>query len=81
MTKSNRRALVRLAREKVVASTSEDFSDLARIGYAKKLGLIVTPGAKRPSTLRAGYQITDEGVKRASMYDEDGMVKSPPERP
>ena len=75
MTKTLRRALVRLAREKVIASTGEAFSDLARLGYADRLGLIAKPGVKRPTSLRAGYRINAKGVERAAMLDEDGVAR------
>jgi hypothetical protein len=76
MIKSNRRALVRLATEKIVASTSDDFSALVRMGYAESLGLIVAPGVKRPRSLRAGYRITTAGAIKAANYNIDGSVKS-----
>ncbi len=66
-------ALARLAREEVLASTSDLYSELARVGYAERLGLIATPGAKRVGSLRAGYRITDKGAERARTLNEDGM--------
>jgi len=79
MRKSTRRSLVKLAHDKVVASTSEEYADLARFGYAERLGLIATPGAKRSSSLRAGYRITELGVERAAKLNDDGTAKLPEE--
>jgi hypothetical protein len=75
VTKTLRRALVRLAREKIVASTSSLFDDLCELGFAESLGLIPTPGAVRCTSMRAGYKITEAGAARASLYDEDGRPK------
>lgn len=72
-----RRALVRLAREKIVASTSDAFDELVRLKFAESLGLIPTPGVKRTSTMRAGYRITPTGAERAKLYDEDGVKLVP----
>jgi len=71
VTKTLRRALARLAREKIVVSTGEAFSDLARLGYADSLGLMAKPGVRRPTSFRAGYRINAKGVERAAKLDED----------
>lgn len=75
MTLTTRRALVRLAREQIVASTAQPFRDLVRLHYAEELGLIPTPGAKRCTSMRAGYKITALGQERAKMYNEDGRLR------
>lgn len=80
-TSRQRRALVHLARMKTVASTSEVYEDLVRMGCAKSLGLIPTPGTKPRSinSLRSGYTITPKGIKQAAGFNEDGSVKEPVE--
>jgi len=73
------RALAHLASKKTVASTSDLYDDLVSAGYAKKLGLITTPGAVQPRStmsLRPGYRITDKGVERAATLNEDGTEKN-----
>ncbi len=75
MTKTLRLALVRLAREKVVASTAEAFDELERLGFAEDIGMIPTPGSRYSRSLRAGYRITEAGAARASLYHEDGTAK------
>jgi hypothetical protein len=76
-TSRQRRALVHLAKVKTVASTSEVYQDLVRMGYAKKLGLITAPGVKprRTNSFRPGYTITDKGAEHAVGFNEDGSVK------
>jgi hypothetical protein len=65
MTKAMQRALVDLARAKVLPSTSDVFRDLVKGGYAESLGLIVASRGRRGVTFKAGFKITPLGARVA----------------
>jgi len=65
MTKRMRTALLHLHGNHTVASASDVYDALVKLGYAKSIGLIPTSGSPRCTTLKSGYAITDSGKQRA----------------